>query len=95
MGCKPSDTLIEGNHRLRAHVESKQVEKGRYHGLVRKLIWLTYMRPDTIFAINVLSQFMCSPNEAHIKVVFEILKNLKGTHGIGLLFSKKDQVFFF
>ena len=53
------------------------------------------MRPDTIFAINVVSQFMCSPNEAHIKVVFEILKNLKGTHGIGLLFSKKDQVFFF
>ena len=38
MGCKPSDTLIEGNHRLRARVESKQVEKGRYHGLVRKLI---------------------------------------------------------
>ena len=69
LGCKPSETPIEQNHKLGEAIEDAMVDKGRYQRLVGKLIYLSYTRPDIAYAMSVVSQFMHSPRECHLEVV--------------------------
>ena len=69
LGCKPSETPIEQNHKLGEATEDAMVDKGRYQRLVGKLIYLSYTRPDIAYAVSVVSQFMHSPKECHLEVV--------------------------
>lgn len=45
--------------------------------MVDKLIYLPHTRPDIIFLVSVVSQFMHSLYEEHLKVVYRILRYLK------------------
>lgn len=66
----------------------KPVDKGRYQRLVGKLIYLSHTRPDISFAVSTVSQFMNSPTEEHMDVVYRIIRYLKMTPGQGLFFQK-------
>ena len=54
------------------------------------MIYLSHTRPDIAFAISVVSQYMHSPKESHLEVMYKILKYLKGSPGRGLFFKKGD-----
>nr|CAN65787.1 hypothetical protein VITISV_032262 [Vitis vinifera] len=75
--------------------ESKCVDQGRYEKLVRKLIHLSLTRPSIAYSVSVVSQFMHSPNEEHLEVVYQVLNNVEiefraVAHGIcELLWLKK------
>lgn len=53
---------------------------GETHLLVSSLL-------DIAFAISIVSQFMHTPYEVHLDVVYHILKYLKETTGRGLFFK--------
>ena len=53
-----------------------------------KLIYLSHTRPNTAYAVGVVSRFMHNPSESHMDVVIRILKYLKSAPGKGLVFSK-------
>ncbi|XP_038879628.1 uncharacterized mitochondrial protein AtMg00810-like [Benincasa hispida] len=89
-GCKPIDTPIEVNSKLKSILEGVPVNKERYQRLVGKLIYLSHTRPDISYAVSVVSQFMQSPYEEHVEVVTRILRYLKSTPGKGLVFRKHD-----
>lgn len=63
-------------------------DEGRYQQLVEKPIYLTHTRPDIVFAVSNVSQFMYSSCKTHIGVVYQILRYLKGTPRRGLSFKK-------
>ncbi|RVW99728.1 Retrovirus-related Pol polyprotein from transposon RE1 [Vitis vinifera] len=70
--------------------DGKPVDREKYQRLVGRLIYLSHTRPDIAFAVSVVSQYMHSPKESHLEVVYKILRYLKGSPGRGLFFKKSD-----
>lgn len=64
--------------------------KGRYHRLVSKLIYLSHTRlaPDIGYLVSMVSQFMINPNEENMEAVYKILVYLKLIPEKGLYFRK-------
>lgn len=87
-GYKPSDTPVDPNKKLGDAPNEVLIDKVRYQCLVGKLIYLFHTRLDIAFAVSVVSQFMHSPYEKYLKVVYKILKDLQSTSRKGLLFKK-------
>ena len=85
---RTSDTPIEFNHKLTITKDDPRVEIGSYQELVGKLLFLTHIRPDISYAVNVMSQFMHSPQKHHFEAVFMVLRYLEGTVGLGITFKK-------
>jgi hypothetical protein len=92
LGCKAIDNPVEVNVKLGEDSESPLVDKGRYQRLVGRLIYLSHTCPDITYAVSVVSQFMHSPRESHMEVVYRILRYLKSSPGKGLLFSRHDHL---
>ncbi|CAJ2638271.1 unnamed protein product [Trifolium pratense] len=89
-GCRPADTPMDPNAKLWKE-GSVPVDTGRYQRLVGKLIYLSHTRPDIAFSVSVVSQFMHSPFEEHLEVVYRILRYLKANPGKGLFFKKTSE----
>jgi hypothetical protein len=87
-GCKPTDTPMDPNVKLWEKGDTP-IDTGRYQKLVGKLIYLAHTRPDIVFSVSVVCQFMYAPYE-HLEVVHKILRYLKATPGKGLFFKKTN-----
>lgn len=62
-----------------------------YSNLVSGLLWLTVRtRPDIAFAIGVLTRGNASPTKAHWSAALRVLKYLKGTRNLALVYSSKS-----
>ncbi|GAB2278467.1 hypothetical protein Dimus_039291 [Dionaea muscipula] len=92
LGCAPVETPIVQNHCLAIYHDQVPTNKERCQRLVGKLIYLSHIRPDIAYAINVVSQFMHPPSEEHMVVVMRILSYLKGAPGKGIIFWKQGQL---
>ena len=88
LGCKPVDTPMDSTKKMNRSKESILVDKGRYQRLVGKLIYLSHTRPDIAYSVSVVSQYMNNPTEDHLDAVNRILRYLKMTPGLGLIFRK-------
>ena len=65
-GCHLVDTsIVEG---LKLCVEPNQIpaDKGRYHRLVGRLMYLAHTRIYLDYALSVVSQYMHNPREQHM-----------------------------
>ena len=89
--CRPTNTPMEQNGKLRDEEESPSVDKGQYQRLVGKLIYLSHTRLNIAFLVSVVSQFMHAPIEEHLNAVHRILQYLKMTLGNGLFFGKSTR----
>lgn len=58
-----------------------------FRRLVGRLIYLIITRPNIVFSVNLLSQFMHEPRIPHMDAAYRILRYLKGTLGHGILLS--------
>ena len=76
-GCRPIDTPIDPNTKLKPRNEETAVEKGQYQRLVGKLIYLIYTRPDISFVVSIVSQFLSNPSEYDIEAVYHNLRYIK------------------
>lgn len=86
LNCKPTKTPIELNHRLRFYPNQIAADVGRYQRLVGRLIYLSNTRPNIAYVVRLVSRFMHQPSEDHMKIVYRILRYLKG--------SRKKSIFF-
>ena len=81
LGCKPTKTPIEQNHKLFLCLDATSIDKARYQRLVGKLIYLSHTRPDIAYAVCVVSKFMHDPRKPHMDAVERILRYLKSAPG--------------
>ncbi|CAL2267604.1 unnamed protein product [Prunus armeniaca] len=88
LGCKPTDTPIEMNHKLCEDMDQEPTNKEQYQSLVGRLIYLAHTRPDIAYAVSVVSQFMHSSSVSHRNAVYWILRYLKSAPGKRLMFLK-------
>lgn len=56
--------------------------------MIRALLYLMASKPDIMFCVCMCVRFQANSNESHLNVVKSILRYLKDTSSIGLLYSK-------
>uniref|UniRef100_A0A8R7V940 Integrase catalytic domain-containing protein n=1 Tax=Triticum urartu TaxID=4572 RepID=A0A8R7V940_TRIUA len=86
LGCKPTVTPIEQNHRISAD-GGDPVDRYRYQRLVGRLIYLSHTRPDIAYAVSIVSRYMHDPRTSHLDAANRILRYLKSCPGKGILFT--------
>lgn len=79
---------MDPNTKLGRRMDGVLVDRSRYQRLVGKLIYLSHTRLDITFVVSIVIQFMHSPSEEHLDVVYRILRYLKGTVSRRLFFNK-------
>ena len=89
LGCKAVETPIEVNHKVET-IMREAMNRESYQRLVGKLIYLSHTCPDISYAVGIVSQFIHNPNEEHLKAALRIVKYLKNSLGLGLLFTKAE-----
>ena len=89
LGCKVVETPIEVNHKVET-IMREDLDRESYRRLVGKLIYLSHTYPDISYVVGIVSQFMHNPNEEHLKVALRIVKYLKNSPRMGLLFTKAE-----
>ncbi|XP_072060390.1 secreted RxLR effector protein 161-like [Arachis hypogaea] len=90
--CKPIDTPMLVNHKLKIVEGVTLTAKKRYQRLVGKLIYLSHTRPDIAYAVGIVSQFMHKPQEDHMEAAMRIVRYLKGAPGSGIIFKKNGHL---
>ena len=100
--CNPAPTPMEENARLSLRmcpddvVHKAQMAKVPYRELIGKLIYLAVAtRPDISYAIGVLCRFVENPGPEHWGAAKRVLRYLKGSIGLKLVYShsKSDDRF--
>nr|GEU79651.1 copia protein [Tanacetum cinerariifolium] len=73
--------------KLRSEDERLLHNPEKYRRVVVKLNYVTITRLDIVFSISVVSQFLTAPRTSHWDAVTQILRYLKGTPGLGILYA--------
>ncbi|XP_060668108.1 uncharacterized protein LOC132799681 [Ziziphus jujuba] len=77
-GCQTSMTQMEQNVKFSAEDGDLILDPSTYQLLIGRLMYLKITRPDILFTVNVLSQFMQTPRHPHFKAALCILLISKG-----------------
>ncbi|XP_019054441.1 PREDICTED: uncharacterized protein LOC109115185 [Nelumbo nucifera] len=72
LGTKLADTPIDVNHRLGDCSDEPIVDTKQYRRLVGRLLYLSMTRPDILYAVGVLSQFMHAPRTTHLDATYRM-----------------------
>ena len=67
---------------------AESTNKEQYQRLVGKLIYRAHTRLDIAYAVGVISQIMHNPQEEHMNAALRVVRYLKGTIGMEVLFLK-------
>lgn len=66
-----------------------------FRQIVGSVLYLTITRPDIVYVVGVVSQFMDKPCEGHLSAAKRILRYVKGTLDFGLLYKSNQKSSFF
>lgn len=83
-GSRPSYSPMEQNLKLQKDDDSPLANATQYRRLIGRLLYLTVTRPDIVYSVNQLSQFLSNPHQSHFDAAIRILRYLKMTPGQGL-----------
>ena len=61
-----------------------------YRRLIGKLFYLTITRLDTSYSIQVLSEFLIKPKDAHLEATLRVVRYLKGSLSQRPFYSTKS-----
>ncbi|XP_015958588.1 secreted RxLR effector protein 161-like [Arachis duranensis] len=85
--CKLASTPMDYSTKLSKTEGVPLSDSTEYRRLVGKLLYLTNTRPDISFAIRKLSQYLDHPTTSHLSAVHRILRYIKASPAIGIMFS--------
>lgn len=87
--CKPTDTPMETNLKLLKAKESDlPVKQAEYRSVVGGLLYLAVRtRPDIAFVVAAVAKFTSHPTQEHWTAVKRILRYLKGSQDVGIMYA--------
>lgn len=68
------------------------IDASRYRRLIGRLIYLIITRPNIMYSMNILSQFMHVPRKPHWDAALRIVRYLKNNPRPGILFSSNSSL---
>ncbi|WVZ80687.1 hypothetical protein U9M48_028144 [Paspalum notatum var. saurae] len=86
--CKSIETPMATNAKLEANESGIKVDQTLYRSMIGSLLYLCASRPDIMFSVCLCARFQADPKESHLTTVKRILRYLKHTPSIGLLYPK-------
>ncbi|KAL8142950.1 hypothetical protein V2J09_015982 [Rumex salicifolius] len=91
--CKSVNTPTEYNMKLSKCDPGDKVDPILFNSLVGSLMYLTCTRPDILYDVGFVSRYMETSSTTHFLVAKRILRHLKGTNELGLLYSTTEESF--
>ena len=88
--CKPISTPAEPGVKLSSSSVKKPVNSTMFKSLVGSLRYLTFTRPDIMYAVGLVSRYMEYPREDHFQAAKRILRYVKGTINQGLFYTQTE-----
>lgn len=92
LGARPSTFPMEEHLKLNPNDGDLLHDPIKYRRLVGRLIYLTVTRPDIVYSIGILSQFMQNPRKPHWEAALRVLRFIKGAPGQGLFFPSSNNL---
>ncbi|CAH9085149.1 unnamed protein product [Cuscuta europaea] len=89
---RPSSFPMEQNLKLCPDDGSPLVEASSYHRLIGRLLYLTVTRPDIVYSVSQLSQFLSAPRQTRLNAAIRVLMYLKHTPGQGIYLSSDNDI---
>ncbi|GJX18544.1 hypothetical protein Tco_0221221 [Tanacetum coccineum] len=90
--CDLVDTLMVEKSELDKDTQDKAVDPTHYRRMVDTLMYLTFNRPDLVYAVCMYAQYQAHPTKKHLHVVKTIFRYLRGTINWGLWYSKDSTI---
>ncbi|KAG8474282.1 hypothetical protein CXB51_033938 [Gossypium anomalum] len=90
--CKPVNTLMAQGEKLTNFGSQERVDKKEYKSLIGYLLYLTATRPDLMHAVSLLSRFIHCCDISHFKAAKRILRYVKGTLKLGVMFKRENEL---
>uniref|UniRef100_A0A2N9IYX8 CCHC-type domain-containing protein n=1 Tax=Fagus sylvatica TaxID=28930 RepID=A0A2N9IYX8_FAGSY len=90
LGARTTSFPMEQNLKLTNQDGLLFSDPSTYRRLVGRLIYLTITRPDIVFAVNILSQFMHAPRLPHLQAANRVLRYIKGSLDQGIFFPSSN-----
>ncbi|CAM8908680.1 unnamed protein product [Rhodiola kirilowii] len=92
LNCHPGNTLFESSKHLLPN-KGDPVSQLEYSRVIGSLMYaMTSTRPDIAFAVGKLSRYTSNPSVDHWQAVHRVLRYLKGTMNLGLVYSEFPSV---
>ena len=94
--CNPTSSPIDCNQNLSADMcpkdadSKEQMSKIPYMQAIGCLLFAAQIsKPDISYAVNLLSRFCTNPSKPHWEAVKRIMRHLKGTLNLGIVYEKE------
>lgn len=84
---------MESNLKLKFEDEDLIPDPSTYRRFIGRLIYLTIIRTDLAYSVQVLSQFMSKPAQSHLVAAHRVLRYIKATPSQGLFFPSKSDLY--
>lgn len=88
------DTPMDPSTNLISDLGEFLIDHGRHRKLVVKLNYLRITPPDITFIVSVIILFLKSPCDSNWNIVIHILQYIKISLEKGLLYEKKEHIYF-
>ncbi|GJZ49804.1 putative ribonuclease H-like domain-containing protein [Tanacetum coccineum] len=85
---KTANTPMETSKSLMKDESAEDVDVHLYRLMIGSLMYLTYSRPDIMFAVCACARFQVTPKVSRLHAVIKIFRYLKGQPKLGLWYPK-------
>ncbi|GKA78566.1 uncharacterized mitochondrial protein-like protein, partial [Tanacetum coccineum] len=85
---KTAITPMETQKPLLKDEDDEEVDVHMYRSMIGSLMYLTFLRPDIMFAVCACARYQVNPKVSHLHVVKRIFRYLKGQPKLGLWYPK-------
>lgn len=84
--CNPANNPIVPGFKLVKDEKGVKVNNTHYKWIVESLMYLTTTRPDIMFIIGLISNYMECLTKLYLQAANNVLRYLKGTISFGLFY---------
>ncbi|GAU24969.1 hypothetical protein TSUD_312040 [Trifolium subterraneum] len=88
--CNSVCSPIVTGCKLVKNENGKACDAKSYKQMVGSLMYLLATRPDLAFAVCLVARFMERPTEMHTAAIKRIMRYVKGTVGLGIMYKRTD-----